>query len=198
MKKKVEVVRFVRRCCIFVFVVFMLSTVCSEASASQQSNWTGNVNVFLGAKSLDEDEWEPSDEQSEFGIEIDFKQQNWPVSIAMDFSRGSGDGTLWDIKFESETSELNIGVRKIWEQFPHMRPFIGGGVSFIRGEFSGPGVSDDDTGVGGWLGVGVYYTLAEQFNIGVEAKYSGAEVTLFGVDVNAGGGHLGLLIGYHW
>lgn len=106
---------------------------------SGPDGWTGNVNVFLGAKALDEDEWEPTEEQSEFGLELDFKQQSWPVSVAIDVLRGSGDGTHLGIKFESETSEFNIGVRKIWDQYPQVRPFIGGGISFIRGEFSGWG-----------------------------------------------------------
>ena len=75
---------------------------------------------------------------------------------------------------------------------------IGGGISFINGEFSAPWISDDDNGVGIWLGGGVYWTLAGQFNIGLEAKFSTADVTLFGVDADAGGGHFGLLIGFHW
>ena len=62
----------------------------------------------------------------------------------------------------------------------------------------GISVSDDDTALGLWIGGGVYWTPAEHFNIGLEAKYSNAEVTLFGVDANAGGGHFGALIGYHW
>jgi opacity protein-like surface antigen len=176
----------------------MISAIGSKAYASQQTAWTGNVNLFLGAKALDEDDWEPVDEQDEWGIEVDFKQKSWPVSIAIDFLYGSDDGTLWGTEFESETSELNLGVRKIWDQFPHVRPFIGGGISFIRGEFSAPGVSDDDSAVGIWFGGGVYWTLVEHFNIGLEAKYSTAEVTLFGVDADAGGGHFGLLVGYHW
>ena len=66
--------------------------------------------MFLGAKALDEDDWEPAEEQDEGGIGVDFKQQSWPVSIAIDFLHGSGDGTLWGVKCESETSELNFGV----------------------------------------------------------------------------------------
>lgn len=161
-------------------------------------DWTGNINALLGAKALDEYEWEPADEQYEFGIELDFKQQSWPVSIAIDYLSGSGDGIFGGIKFESETSEFNLGVRKIWDTFPTIRPFIGGGIAFITGEFSGLGLSQKDDAVGFWFGGGVYWTLAEHFNIGLEGKYSSADVTLFGVNADAGGGHFGLLLGYHW
>ena len=107
----------------------------------------------------------------------------------------------FQFKLEAETSELNIGVRKIWDQSPNVRPFIGGGLAFINAEAKGSGlgvtVSDDDTGTGIWIGGGVYWTLADHFNIGLEAKYSDAEVTIFGVDAEAGGTHFGVLVGYH-
>ena len=96
------------------------------------ADWTGNLNVFLGSKALDEDEWEPTNEQDEFGIEVDFKKQRWPVSIAIDFLSASGEGTLSNIKFESKTSELNVGIRKIWDRSRHVRPFIVGGIAFIK------------------------------------------------------------------
>jgi hypothetical protein len=33
-------------------------------------------------KYLDEYDWEPVEEQAEFGVMLDFKQESWPVSIA--------------------------------------------------------------------------------------------------------------------
>lgn len=188
---------FVSRCCIFVFLISIITIAGSQNSAFGQSDWTGNVNFFLGAKAL-EDEWEPAEEQTEFGIEVDFRQKSWPVNIAIDLLGAAGEGDLGGIDFESKTSELNIGVRKIWDKTPHVRPFIGGGISFITGEFEGLSLSEDDSAVGFWIGGGVYWTLGEHFNLGLELKFSSAEITIFDVDVNAGGGHFGLLIGYHW
>ena len=100
--------------------------------ASAQDVWTGNINVLLGAKALDNNDWEPADEQGEFGFEIDFREKSWPVNIAIDLLGAIGEGTAFEpftgmfAKLESTTSEFNIGVRKIWEQFPHVRPFIVG------------------------------------------------------------------------
>lgn len=186
-------------------LVFSILTV---SVAAAQDVWTGNANVLLGAKALDKDDWEPAEEQSEFGIEIDFRKKDWPVNIAIDLLGATGEGTAiepfsgTEAKLKSKTSEFNIGVRKIWDQFPHVRPFIGGGLSFIRAEAEvsafGTSVSDDDTGTGIWLGGGVYWTLGEHFNLGLELKSSYAKVTLFDTEVNAGGGHFGMLAGYHW
>ena len=189
-------------------VLALVPFLLSASVASAQNQWTGNINVFFGQKNLDKDDWEPVEEQSEFGIEVDFRKKDWPVNIAIDVLVSSDDQSIIEpffgqVDVEGKTTEFNIGIRKIWDEFSSVRPFIGGGLSFIRAEFEGtiPGLgsaSDSDTGVGIWLGGGVYFTLGEHFNLGVELKYSDADVTLFDVDAAAGGTHYGLLAGYHW
>lgn len=72
-------------------------------SSSNPDDWTGNVNVFLGAKMLDKDDWEPVDEHFEAGVLIDFKQKSWPISIAIDFLRSSDEE---DVSF----AVLNFGT----------------------------------------------------------------------------------------
>jgi hypothetical protein len=180
----------------------------SEALA-KQDGWTGNINVFFGAKTLDQEDWAPVDEHTEVGIDADFRPNSWPVNIAVDYLFSESDSELlFDpflgvTEFKAETSELNIGIRKIWDRLPYARPFLGGGLSFIRGEFkgipiSGNTISDSDTGIGVWLGGGFYWTLTDHFNLGLELTFSTAEINLFGVDADAGGGHFGFLAGYHW
>jgi len=196
-----------------VIMLFWLSvpTLAISDSSPSPAGWTGNINAFLGMKYLDEDDWEPVEEQTEFGLRIDFKQEGWPVSIAIDYLVSSDDDTgLWydpvigifTATVEGETSELCLGVRKIWDHFPTMRPFIGGGIARITAEakVSALGFSDsaDDDAIGIWIGGGVYWTLAEHFNIGFDVRWSKAEVTFYGVDGEAGGSHVGLLLGYHW
>lgn len=179
--------------------------VCAMGAAAFAQG-SGNINAFLGSKSLDED-WEPVEDQVEAGIEFDFKGENWPISIAIDLLASGAEEEviipfLGNVNFEGKTTEFNLGVRKIWEPTATIRPFLGGGLAFISGEYSGASgpflVSDDDTGTGFWLGGGIYWTLVEHFNLGFEAKISSAEINIYGVDVNAGGGHFGLLLGYHW
>ncbi len=186
-----------------VVVLALVLTLLGASVVSAQDGWTGNVNVFLGQKTLDKDDWEPAEKQGEFGIEVDLRPKDWPISIAIDLMGAAGEGDVGPITFKSKTSEFNIGVRKIWEGPAPVRPFIGGGLSFMRAEaeVSIPGIGSDtesDTGAGIWLGGGVYFTLGEHFNLGLELKYSKADVTIAGVDVDAGGTHFGLLAGYHW
>jgi opacity protein-like surface antigen len=189
-----------------VVVLVLVLTLLSASVVSAQNEWTGNVNAFLGRKTLDKSDWEPVEKQGEFGLEVDFRQKDWPISIAIDILGASGKGDVVDPSFgtidtfKSRTSEFNIGVRKIWEVPAPVRPFIGGGLSLMRAEaeVSIPGVgsnTESDTGAGIWIGGGVYFTLGDHFNLGLELKYSTADVTIAGVDTNAGGTHFGLLAG---
>ena len=163
---------------------------------------TGNVNFFLGQKTLDKNDWEPFEEQGEFGVLVDFKQESWPVSIAIDLLASLDEHTISGIETDASTSEFDIGVRKIWEVAgSSIRPFVGGGLAFINAEIEATNVvsvSVDDSGTGIWLNGGVYWTLGQHFNLGLQARYSKAEVTLAGIDGEAGGTHAGIMLGYHW
>ena len=163
------------------------------------SEWSGNLNFFLGGKTLDENDWSPVEQQGEFGILVDYKKQDWPVSIAIDLLGSSDDSTFAGFKVEGKTSELDFGVRKVWEFAGQpIHPFVGGGLGLIGAEYQVGPLSDSDTSLGVWLNGGVYWTIGEHFNLGLEARYSQAEVTMFNVNGEAGGSHGGLLLGYHW
>lgn len=169
----------------------------------QAGDFTGNTNFFLGQKFLEKDDWAPLENQTEIGVMVDFKQEEWPVSIAVDLLVSSTEEDEQGIELTGSTIELNLGVRKIFEiEGSSMRPYIGGGLAFISAEYEGSQgyikVSDDDSAVGVWANAGVYWTLNESFNVGLDLRYSKAEVTLFDVEGEAGGTHVGLLLGYHW
>ncbi len=177
------------------FVGFAGRAVC------QESKWTGNVNLLIGAKALDEDDWEPAHEHAEFAIGIDFGKTNWPIAVAIDLIGSAGEGTLGSFDVEASTSEFDLGVRKIWKPAQKVRPFLGGGIAFITGTMevknSFASVKDDDTGTGFWINGGIYMTLNELINLGIEARVSSAEIELNGVEGNAGGGHFCFFVGFH-
>ncbi len=163
---------------------------------------TGNVNFFLGQKSLESDDWAPVEDHGSFGVLVDFANANWPVNFAVDFLGSYGEETVGPVKLEGTTSEINLGLRKIWNVGgTSMRPYIGGGIAFVRGEFKATdlvSVSVDDNGVGLWLNGGIYWTLGQSFNLGLDLRYTRADIELLGFDVEAGGNYAGLLLGYHW
>ena len=193
--------------CALLCLILMASMMGSRGYAQEERAWTGNINLFIGQKWLDEDDWKPLDKQFELGIQYDFRPVQWPVNLTVDVSYSWDHGNVYDpwlgsIDVEARTLEINPGVRKIWEQHSYIRPFIGAGPALIwvdgEGSALGVTVSDDDWGLGVWAGGGAYITLVDHLNLGLEAKYSWADVELMDVEGKAGGWHLGALIGFHW
>jgi hypothetical protein len=197
-------------CLALCFIVFDPSSAFSQKSR-EPNVWTGNVNLFMGVKFLEKDNWEPLDKQLQGGLLVDFRKKRWPISIAADFlySRDEdkidvmdlGIGT-YRVKVESRTMEFNLGLRKIWETPKYVRPFIGGGVALvnaqIKSETSGASVSDDDTELGWWLNAGMYVTLSGRFNIGIDGRWSKAGADLLDRRAKTGGWHIGARAGLHW
>lgn len=173
--------------------------------------WTGNVNLFLGEKFLDKDDWEPMDKRREAGILMDVKHRSLPFSIAFDvlYAQDKDDISSLDLgigpfytEVESRIIEFDVGVRKIWECPKNIRPFVGIGLANIVGEVEaktfGSSVSDEDIGYGMWADIGAYVTLAERFNVGFEARWSNVQINLYGAEARVGGWHVGALTGIHW
>ncbi len=189
-------------CSIVLTVVFMVHTTGAWVLASDMKGWTGNVNAFAGVKSLDGDDWGPLGEQAATGIDADFRRPDWPLSCVVGYSYSFDGDTVDGIDVEGSTSELYVGARKIFDVSPGVRPFVGGGIALVSAEYEdavrGIKVSDDDSAAGLWLGGGIYYRVARNFNIGLSLRYTRAEVTLYDVDDEAGGLHYGVLFGYHW
>ena len=180
----------------FLSVILILFFINVPANA-----WTGNANAFFGQKTLDKEDWEPADKQLELGVLVDFKQSQWPVSIAIDLLTSRDEVTVSGVDIEARTSEFDIGVRKIWQvSDSSIRPYIGGGIAFISAETkeTSTNASVNDTEAGLWLNGGIYWTLTQYFNLGFDLRYSQADVSFFGTDVEAGGTHVGVILGYHW
>jgi len=173
------------------------------ADDTQADGWTGNVSGYLGYKTVDDNDWPELDSQGSVGVISDFGKQSWPVSIAADLLFA---GTVHESGVNEDTGgtmEIHLGARKIFTlQNSSFRPYVGGGAALVsamlENENAGVAVEDDDTVVGAWVGAGTYYAVTPSFNIGVDVRYSKAEVTLFDKEREAGGLNAGITAGYHW
>jgi hypothetical protein len=197
------------------WVLMALSTV--WAGQAIAGGVVGNVNLLLGSKHLDSTDWRIKgvnyDQQSEVGVLFDIADDSWPVSLAVDLvgsavkkSPPSYDGT-------GSTVELDVGVRKIFN-FPGslLHPYVGGGLAFVTARYEEKVSSyyyasgnwhTQESGNGLWLNGGVYWSFWKHFNVGLDVRYSKANVTLYdyygkAFKVDAGGKQAGLLMGYRW
>lgn len=172
---------------------------------ARADGWKGDANILIAGKHLDSGDWGDTDRMGELGVITNWQGPNWPVSLAADFLAAGDDEAISRDGFTEQrghTRELELGARKIWRPDAHIRPYFGGGFDFASAELERIGpegrVSDEDAGVGLWVDGGVYWTLNEVFNLGVDLRFSGASVHLLGADRNAGGASLGVMAGYHW
>lgn len=187
---------------LFLCALFLTTT---SYAYDNDSEFTSNLNVFFGVKKLDKNDWDPLQSQTEMGILFDTKQKDWPVSIAIDILYSWDDEQYTNATVKANTTELDLGLIKRWENAGSFSPYVGGGISLISAEgtisYSGYDYTVvDDSGVGGWVKGGASVTLDDGTNIGFELRYSQAEVELNDFDYNyeAGGFHAGVFVGYHW
>lgn len=179
----------------------------------------GHVNVFLGQKALDSDDWNPADKQPEFGVTMSFGRSDWPVFIVLDVLKSEREedyldpvlSNLGTAKFTGATLEIAPGIRKIWN-LGRTRPYVGGGMALIKAsaEYEYPTVTYDaeETTLGPWLGGGVFWRLGSRFNLGFDVRWSSGDVNLEVNDdnlfvlnaynVKAGGLHTGVTFGIGW
>jgi opacity protein-like surface antigen len=165
--------------------------------------WTGNVSGYLGQKSVDDDDWPNLDSQRSAGVISDFRKQSWPVSIAADLIFAADTHKNGANEDTGGTAELHLGARKVFTlENSSFSPYVGGGLAIINAslenENAGVTIDDDETAFGAWIGVGTYYAVTPHFNLGLDVRYSKAEVTLFDKDREAGGLNVGITAGYHW
>lgn len=174
-----------------------------------QARYRGDFNLFVGQLWLRNGDWSPIDEQPEFGLMLNFGEERAPVHFAIDVFSSKKEVTNNDSmpngRVEGTSREIAIGVRKVWDQAA-TRPHLGAGADIISvsEELDGPigSSKNEDRAYGAWVDLGVSWRVASHLNLGIEARYSYALATLgsgsSGREVNAGGIHLGLLIGYGW
>jgi opacity protein-like surface antigen len=213
---------------ILVLGLLLAATIFVSNQSYAEDNWTGNINVSYGNKTLNQDDWSLDEEnlkmklnkQRETSIDVDFGKESWPIHIALGYLSSIADdsfteevdyeGNLYDVltEFEGSTRELRLGIKWIWDSGNVVHEYLGGGLAMINAKVkataSAEGVSasesDDDQAAGFYINGGIFWTIARHLNIGIDVGYSQAEVTFdkMEADMKAGGGHYGLFLGYHW
>jgi len=176
----------------------------------------GTIALFLGQKSFDDarfahdvatppargDGWSPVEDQPEIGINLSVGRSEWPVLMAVDLLYATDSDTDED-DFEREawTVELGLGVRKFWSVWgDNFRPFVGGGLDTIKhyqsGSVGGVRRDDDNLATGWWIDGGFLWSVHKKMSLGLDVRHSSAPGEIRGMDVEAGGFHVGLLLGW--
>ncbi len=193
--------------------IVLCAIVLSWAGAHDASaRATGGVNLLIGGKALNKDDWAPFENQSELGLQMTFGQRSWPVLIAVDLVGSRDEEAILLIESPTKTTaatvagstgEVNLGVRKEWGR-RGFHPYLGGGVTLVSAkiEFIGPNntvLSESHGGAGAWIGGGGYWRVGRHVNVGLSLRVTAADVDVNTLrSVASGGGHVALLVGYGW
>ncbi|MDH4229250.1 MAG: porin family protein [Nitrospirota bacterium] len=171
------------------------------AGHAQGAGLTGNINLFLGGKTLDEADWYPVEKHGEIGLVADIGNPQSLASLEVRLLSSSSD-TVLDLGtlsiYELTTSELDLGGRFTFVNMSNMRPYLAGGLAMVTAEPSVNGFTVSDSGTGVWLAGGIYWIIGHSLNLGFDYMVSHANVTIVGVNADAGGGHFNFLVGLHF
>jgi opacity protein-like surface antigen len=172
-------------------------------SVTNADELSGHISGYIGFKKMDSGDWPDLDKHFSMGVIFDIKKDSWPISIVLDITDTGGKHKHNGLEDLGHTTEFHLGIRKIFsKQHSTIQPYVGGGVSFMYVEQELETITttttQDDRGVGSWVGTGVYYEINPRFVLGIDVRYSYGEVTLFNKDRNAGGIHTGVTVGYQF
>ncbi len=172
----------------------------------------GNINLLIGQKFVNDDaafgfEYYEVEDQPQLGMMFDIKPAGFPIAFAFDLlgseeeSQEFLDPDFGYYRATGRTREIDLGIR--FYTPPHIiRGYFGGGLALVEGELSldfyGDEISEEDDEVGFWVNGGFMCTLARHLNLGIDLRYSEAEVELLGEDVDVGGVSLSGFVGFHF
>lgn len=178
--------------------------------------FAGNLNLSAGLRSLDDNDWEPVEDQDYLGATITFGPDDWPVLLAAglyvsseeDDMRISG-GVLQpifgpvDVDVKADLAEVSFGVQFIGNRNGIVRPFIGGGLNYVQADIelrSGSlEAEEDDESTGIYGEGGVFWRLGPAFNIGLNVRATlGNEFDIEGEELDGEYIQGGVLLGWGW
>lgn len=155
------------------------------------------VALYLGERSLDEDDYEPVEDQTTFGLEFVHEGYDSVVGVEVGLMGSSDEATVLGFDVEGRTNELYVGVHKSFGTAV-VKPYVGAGVAYIHSkvEVSGAG-SDDDSSPAFYAHAGLTIDVTEGFFLGLDARtLFGSNMTIAGVDTDANYTQFALVLGW--
>lgn len=174
----------------------LLLTFCNAASAAKLPE--SNFSLFLGQKTLDDNDWEPVESQVEGGIIADLGRKDSVANLVVSYLFSTDDSNQSGADFTGDTWELGLGIRKPFRLEGGYAPFIEFGAAYVDASLEQRVLSpaeNSDSAFGIWGGLGVNFAVGERVSVGALLRYTAAEVTLLGTDREAGGLHFGVTAG---
>lgn len=169
-----------------------------DAPASPAASTRANrIVLYLGARGLDEDDYEPVDKQGTIGLEFVHEFADFPLGFEVGVMGSGDEDDSGGLDFEAATGEIHAGLRKTFGG-EAIHPYVGAGLSVIAAEVKVSGSSTrDDESAAGYVHGGVSFDVAEAFFIGVDVRaLFGSDLDIGGVSTDADYGQVALVLGF--
>jgi opacity protein-like surface antigen len=174
----------------------------SGSIVAQENDAQGNFKVLIGQKSLKADDWEPIENQLQFGAMLDFTTDAIPVNFVFGVFYSSDETTEGPFTLSGNTIDFLFGVNKYFVTNSNFQPYIGLGGVFTAAELKLSGYGDsnsaDGNGIGFWVGGGFQILVTPNIALGADLRYSQVEVKIEETEGEGGGLQYAVFVGYHF
>jgi hypothetical protein len=180
-------------------VPLVLLTAALLTGVSSTAAWsasTGNVNLLVGTKLLDEQRDDPPC----VALDVTWGLHGWPLLLNAYVSGSWMKGeTAFGDDLTEAWYETGIGLTRMWS-VRSFHPSLGAGIAQVsrRTHILPGGESGEhrygDEGTRLWIAVGGSWRLGSGLNLGVATRFSEIGHT----DRSLGGTHLGFTLGWGW
>jgi opacity protein-like surface antigen len=108
---------------------------------------------------------------------------------------------VFGFKIESNTWEINPGLRKIWTIKKRLHPYGGAGLAFVQAKSQRATlhreISDRDRSYGVWLGGGMFFRIGSHLDLGLALRLTAVrDFKIFNETRSGTSTHLALTIGW--
>lgn len=164
------------------------------------ANAAGGIQVQLGQKSLNKDDWEPLESQGLFGFSFHTIGENSSVGFMAQYLASAKEDEMMGVDVTGTTGELAFGAFFPFSTTSSSQFYGAGGLAFIAAELEAANgfavIKDDDSALGFWVEGGGNFLAGEHFLFNASLRYSKATVEMFDIDGEAGGFMFKAGIGY--
>ncbi len=148
----------------------------SGASAIQ------HLGVIVGARTFDEDEFAPVEDQTAFGVEYTgYYSPTAHAGLTVGFQHSSEDDEEFAPGFGNFDVDVSVDEIYVGVQVPILHParspvvpYVGAGATYLRGDLdvslNGSSASEDDSTLGVYAHGGVRFVLAEHLVLGIDLR----------------------------
>jgi opacity protein-like surface antigen len=159
--------------------------------ASPQGAFSGmssrHVTFLVGERQLDDDDWDPVEDQLATGVEVDGTDPDSGHGYEFGLTYSQDDDDVGPVDVEASTFDVYGGYRYTFQPGDQgIHPYVSAGLAVIYGnvELDGPGASpdDDDTSPGAYVRAGIGFDLTENARLGIDYRHLFfTDVDIFGI-----------------